>query len=128
MGNARMAVDIGPVSSGGAAFLGSTVFSAFSLVVACSVKTRERFMGIGQLLTMPMFFANNAIYPVELMPGWLKVIAHFTPLTYLVDALRQLTVQGGRGTLGLGTGLCVLAAVFLVLLLTAAKLYPAIAR
>jgi ABC-2 type transport system permease protein len=111
-----------------AVFLGSAVFSTFSLVVACIVKTRERFMGIGQLLTMPMFFASNAIYPVSLMPAWLRVVAHFNPLTYLVDALRQLMVQGGQSSYGLWTDFGVLAAVFLVLLLTASRLYPGIAR
>jgi len=25
-------------------------------------------MGIGQVLTMPLFFASNAIYPVAIMP------------------------------------------------------------
>lgn len=33
--------------------LGSALFSTFSLAVACLVKTRERFMGIDQVLTMP---------------------------------------------------------------------------
>ena len=47
----------------GAVILGSAIFSTFSLVVACWVKTREKFMGIGQLLTMPLFFASNAITP-----------------------------------------------------------------
>jgi ABC-2 type transport system permease protein len=53
--------------------LGSSLFSTFSLMIACIVKTRERFMGIGQVLTMPIFFASNAIYPIDLMPDWLKV-------------------------------------------------------
>jgi ABC-2 type transport system permease protein len=70
--------------------LGSIFFSTFSLIIACLVKTRERFMGIGQLLTMPLFFASNAIYPIEIMPNWLKIIAHVNPLTYMVDALRTL--------------------------------------
>ena len=48
--------------------LGAAFFSTFSLVIACLVKTRERFMGIGQVLTMPLFFASNAIYPIALMP------------------------------------------------------------
>jgi len=48
--------------------LGSATFSTFSLVIASIVKTRERFMGIGQILTMPLFFASNAIYPLSLMP------------------------------------------------------------
>ena len=34
----------------------------FSLIIACLVKTRERFMGIGQILTMPLFFDSDAIY------------------------------------------------------------------
>jgi len=51
-----------------AVVLGAAVFATFSLIVACLVKTRERFMGIGQILTMPLFFASNAIYPIAVMP------------------------------------------------------------
>lgn len=47
----------------------------FSLIIACIVKTRERFMGIGQVLTMPIFFVSNAIYPISIMPGWLKMVS-----------------------------------------------------
>ena len=47
-----------------AVILGAAFFSTFSLIIACLVKTRERFMGIGQILTMPLFFASNAIYPI----------------------------------------------------------------
>ena len=54
--------------------LASALFSTFSLIIACIVKTRDRFMGIGQLLTMPIFFASNAIYPIDLMPAWLRAI------------------------------------------------------
>jgi ABC-2 type transport system permease protein len=50
--------------------LGSALFATFSLNIACVVKSRERFMGIGQLLTMPLFFASSAIYPIALMPDW----------------------------------------------------------
>ena len=52
--------------------LGSALFATFSLDIACLVRSRERFMGIGQLLTMPLFFASSAIYPVALMPDWLQ--------------------------------------------------------
>jgi ABC-2 type transport system permease protein len=76
------------------------VFSTFSLIVACIVKTRERFMGIGQVLTMPLFFASNAIYPIAMMPDWLKLVAKVNPLTYLVDALRSLMVQSGESAFG----------------------------
>jgi ABC-2 type transport system permease protein len=111
-----------------AVFLGSCIFATFSLVIACLVKTRERFMGIGQVLTMPLFFASSAIYPLELMPGWLKAIAIVNPLTYLVDALRDSMIVGGHGMYPLPLSFGVMAGVFLLLLAAAAKLYPGLVR
>jgi len=107
-----------------AVLLGSALFSTFSLIIACIVKTRERFMGIGQLLTMPMFFASNAIYPLELMPGWLRIIAQINPLTYLVDALRALMIVGGVSVHGYGVDFAVLFGAFFVLMAGAVRLYP----
>jgi ABC-2 type transport system permease protein len=43
-------------------------------------------------MTMPLFFASNALYPIDIMPTWLQVISHVNPLTYLVNALRGLLV------------------------------------
>jgi ABC-2 type transport system permease protein len=104
--------------------LGAAIFSTFSLAIACLVKTRERFMGIGQVLTMPLFFASNAIYPLTLMPRWLQVLSRGNPLTYQVDALRALMIRGGQSTMGLGTDFAVVTGVLLVLIAVAARLYP----
>jgi ABC-2 type transport system permease protein len=49
-------------------------------------------MGIGQAITMPLFFASNALYPVAIMPGWLRALSHANPLTYEVSALRGLLI------------------------------------
>ena len=108
--------------------LGSALFATFSLIVACLVKTRERFMGIGQVLTMPLFFASNAIYPLAIMPHWLQVVARVNPLTYVVDALRGLMIEGGHSALGFGGDLAFPAAAFVVLLAIAARLYPGLVR
>ena len=62
------------------------------MTIAGIVLTRDRLMGIGQAITMPLFFASNALYPVALMPGWLQVISHVNPLSYEVDALRGLLI------------------------------------
>ena len=105
-------------------FLAGGVFSTFSLIIACLVKTRERFMGIGQLLTMPLFFASNAIYPLSLMPGWLRTISRLNPLTYTVDALRRLMLQGVTGPQPLAVDLGVLAGVMAVLVIIGGQLYP----
>ncbi len=103
------------------------LFSTFSLIIACIVKTRERFMGIGQVLTMPLFFASNAIYPIAIMPQWLKVIAHVNPLTYEVDALRALMLAGGTSTYGISFDLTVLILATAALVIVGAKLYPSVA-
>jgi ABC-2 type transport system permease protein len=108
--------------------MGSALFSTFSLAVACLVKTRERFMGIGQVLTMPLFFASNAIYPIANMPGWVCVIAKANPLSYQVDALRSLMVQGGQSIFGIGTDVAVLALILVALVLVTAWLYPNVVR
>jgi len=104
--------------------LGSALFSTLSLIIACIVKTRERFMGIGQVLTMPIFFASNAIYPLSLMPAWLRAVSHLNPHTYEVDALRSLMLTGGVSEYGLALDFAVLLAATAALTAIAARTYP----
>jgi ABC-2 type transport system permease protein len=107
-----------------AVMLGAGCFACVSMIIACIVKNRERFMGIGQLLTMPLFFASNAIYPISIMPGWLQVISSINPLTYEVDALRALMLAGQTSSIGLVTDYLVLFVSLVVLVAIATKLYP----
>jgi len=79
------------------------------------------------VLTMPLFFASNAIYPVEMMPDWLRVIAKGNPLSYLVDALRSCMVHGGTSAFGYGKDIVVLLFALVLLEAIAAKLYPSVA-
>jgi len=109
--------------------LGAMVFSTFSLIIACLVKTRERFMGIGQVLTMPLFFASNAIYPTSMMPGWLQAISHVNPLTYQIDGLRAFLLPAGPvAPLGIALDIAVLALSLVALVAVSARLYPNIVR
>jgi ABC-2 type transport system permease protein len=107
--------------------LGAALFSTLSLIIASLVKTRERFMGIGQVLTMPLFFASNAIYPAAIMPLWLQAVAHLNPLTYEVDALRALMLTGGVSTFGLGADFSILLAAAAIMVIVGGKLYPRVA-
>jgi ABC-2 type transport system permease protein len=108
--------------------LAAAIFATLSLIIACMVKTRDRFMGIGQMITMPLFFASNAIYPISLMPDWLKFIAYGNPLTYAVDALRGLMVNGGVSEYGILIDVCVLAITAAVLMLIGGRLYARVGR
>ena len=73
-----------------AVLLGAAFFSCLSITIAGIVLTRDRLMGIGQAITMPLFFGSNALYPVDIMPGWLRAISAVNPLSYQVNALRGL--------------------------------------
>jgi ABC-2 type transport system permease protein len=90
--------------------MGSAFFSCLSMTVAGVVLKRDRLMGIGQMITMPLFFASNALYPVSIMPGWLRVLSRVNPLSYEVDALRGLLI-GSPSHLGLDFAVLVVAVV-----------------
>jgi ABC-2 type transport system permease protein len=84
-----------------AIFLASGGFAALSMLIASFLKTRERFMGIGQAITFPLFFASNALYPVQMMPAVLQAFARVNPMSYVVDAVRALLITGDLQNLGL---------------------------
>ena len=108
--------------------LGAMFFSTLSLIIASLMKTRERFMGIGQVITMPLFFTSNAIYPMAIMPAWLAVIARLNPLTYEVDALRALMLENGVSILGLGLDFAVLIFAVIVAVSIESRLYPRVVQ
>jgi hypothetical protein len=62
------------------------------MTLAGLVRSRDRLMGIGQAITMPLFFASNALYPIDVMPSWLHVLSTINPLSYEVHALRALLI------------------------------------
>ena len=94
----------------------SMCFSCVSMSLASIFRTRERMMGIGQVITMPLFFASSAIYPLAIMPLWIRPIAMVNPLTYVVDAMRDLLATGNLSSLPLDFLVIVVATIlFLVL-------------
>lgn len=105
--------------------LEAAFFSCFSMILAALMRTRERFMGIGQVLTMPLFFASSAIYPISIMPRWLQVVAVINPLSYVVEILRGILVTGVYARMWLHLGL--LLGMILVAVIIATILYPRLA-
>ena len=102
--------------------LGAGFFTGLSMIIAAIVKTRERFMGIGQVITLPLFFASNAIYPISIMPTWLRVVATINPLSYMVDGLRTLMLT--NTFTGVGFDLIILVIVTLIISVISAWFYP----
>jgi len=95
------------------------------MTVAGIVLHRDRLMGFGQAITMPLFFASNALYPVQIMPGWLRGLSAANPLSYEVDGLRGMLL-GTSTNLPLDFGVLLVAVVAGVI--AASALLPRLAR
>jgi ABC-2 type transport system permease protein len=102
------------------------LFSCLSLVIASVVKKRERFMGIGQMVIMPLFFASNALYPIDLMPNWIRALSIVNPLSYQVDAFRTLMITAETSHFGLFADFSYGILLYILLILLATKLHPKI--
>ena len=105
--------------------LSAAFFSTLSIVLAGIVPSRERLMGIGQAITMPLFFASNALYPVTLMPTWVRYLSRVNPLGYEVDALRGLLLNTSAA---FGTDIAVLVVACTLGITTASALLPRLTR
>jgi ABC-2 type transport system permease protein len=64
--------------------------TAFGVMVAARIKQMQSFMGVMQMIVMPMFFLSGALFPVANLPAWLAVLNRIDPLTYAVDPMRRL--------------------------------------
>jgi ABC-2 type transport system permease protein len=64
--------------------------TAFGVMVAARIKQMQSFMGLMQMVVMPMFFISGALFPVTNLPGWLAFLNRLDPLTYAVDPMRRL--------------------------------------
>jgi len=82
-------------------FLSAGGFAGLSILIASILKTRERFLGIGQVIVFPLFFASNALYPISMMPPALQLFAKVNPMTYIVSAVRGLLITGNVSQLPL---------------------------
>ncbi|HEY7262506.1 MAG TPA: ABC transporter permease [Trebonia sp.] len=105
--------------------LGSAFFACLSMSIAGVALARDRLMGIGQAITMPLFFSSTALWPAYLMPGWLQAISKVNPLTYQIDGLRGLLI-GTATTLWLDA--LVIAGATIISITCASLLLPRLAN
>jgi ABC-2 type transport system permease protein len=64
--------------------------TAFGVMAAIRVKQMQSFMGLMQMVIMPMFFISGALFPVADLPAWLAFLNRIDPLTYAVSPMRSL--------------------------------------
>ena len=72
----------------------SLAVSGLGLLIASRMKTTESFGIVVQILIFPMFFLSGAFFPLTAAPRWMVILSNLNPLTYSVDALRQIVLRG----------------------------------
>ncbi|MCZ7406712.1 MAG: ABC transporter permease [Candidatus Methanoperedens sp.] len=71
-------------------------FDGFGLFIASIIDSFEGFQTIMSFIIMPTFFLSGALFPLTNAPGWLKTLSLLNPLTYGVDAIRGIILNGGQ--------------------------------
>ena len=79
---------LGMVSTLGFMLLLSLGLVGVGLVGASRMERAGGFQNIMRMLVMPLYFSSGAVFPLENLPGWLKILTILNPLTYGVDGLR----------------------------------------
>jgi len=93
------------------AFIVATVLSimltSFGAAIASMVEDFQGFQGINNFLIFPLFFLSSALYPLNNVPDWLRLLSEANPLSYAVDALRYTLIH--QSHFGFGKDLIVMA-------------------
>lgn len=91
----------------------AVAIASFSSGIGSFVQDMQGFQAINQFLMLPLYFLSGAIYPLEHAPSWLRITAECNPMTYAVDALRDVLI--GQSHFGLAKDLTVLLGTVIVL-------------
>ena len=76
-------------------------FLFFSAAISITMETPEGLQGIITLLTMPIFFASNALYPVTAFPPVLQAISVVNPLTQMINGIRYFAIGSNFSAIGI---------------------------
>ena len=79
----------------GAAVLTGLAFTSLGIALALRVSSMEGFHVIVSFITMPLLFLSGAFFPIDPLPGWMKILAYANPLTYAVDLARGSLLGSG---------------------------------
>lgn len=83
-------------------FLMSLAVTGLGVAIAARMRSMQGFQMLMNFLVMPLYFLSGAMFPIQSAPPWMKVLIVIDPLTYGVDALRNVAfaAAGGGGTSG----------------------------
>ena len=69
-------------------------FSCIAITMAVRMKSTQTYALVAQTLTLPMSFLAGALITVSSLPAFLRPLSAFNPLTYAVNAVRDIMLKG----------------------------------
>jgi ABC-2 type transport system permease protein len=90
--NVTIVGGLGPLAV--VALLGSILFLTIGFALAGWATTENQVPAIAQLITLPQFFFSGVFFSKNAAPEAIRPITNLLPLTFLNDALREISVQG----------------------------------
>ena len=75
-------------------------FSGVALATASSTDNPGAYHSMIMLLNLPLLFLSNALYPLETLPGWMRIGALINPTSYVIDGVRQMMLKDGAAMAG----------------------------
>ncbi len=72
------------------------IFMGFGFIISGIVKNESAIPPLSNLVTMPQFLLAGTFFPIDNFPVWMQPFCRILPLTYLNDALRQISFDGAN--------------------------------
>lgn len=69
------------------------VFSGVGLFLATKVRNGQTFQIVKTAVTMPLTFLSGAYIPLSMLPGSLRFVAYFNPMTYATAFFRMIVLE-----------------------------------
>ncbi|KUG15606.1 abc transporter, permease protein [hydrocarbon metagenome] len=73
-------------------FIFGVLLSSLMTTVALGLEDHDSYAAFNSMIAMPLFFTSSALMPYDQMPEWLAILAHLNPVSYAIDAIRDLQV------------------------------------
>jgi ABC-2 type transport system permease protein len=80
-------------------FIISVSLSGLGILMASRMRSQQGFQMLMQVILMPLIFLSGVFFPINNVPVWLEIISKFNPLTYGVDAIRQVFLGGNAASI-----------------------------
>lgn len=97
-------------------FIMTTSLVSIGLIVGSQMESPEGFQLISSFLIFPLFFLSGALFPINNLPAWLSPFTFLNPITYGVDALRNVVLGSAQFGLAHDLGIVAIFAVAVVLI------------